>query len=200
MPAAEGWCDHDIAAGRLAAVEQLDLRANEQPPRGPAAVRRSLGHASQCRSSQPGSLPSRRVLRFVMFFSVHKSKWVEFAQLGYSQPLSMRRLDYLVDSVRRSFGDATNQLIDYLGARPTLLSGCSCDFHDGRCFVQAAKLSTRICATRCCPYQQPRPQQALPAAQGSHDRASQGRALSPECARLPNRRRSGRTQRADALA
>ena len=52
-----------------------------------------------------------------MFFSVHKSKWVEFAQLGYSQPLSMRRLDYLVDSVRRSFGDATNQLIDYLGAR-----------------------------------------------------------------------------------
>ena len=64
-----------------------------------------------------------------MFFSVHKSKWVEFAQLGYSQPLSMRRLDYLVDSVRRSFGDATNQLIDYLGARPTLLSGGSCAFH-----------------------------------------------------------------------
>ena len=56
-----------------------------------------------------------------MFFSVHKSKWVEFAQLGYSQPLSMRRLDYLVDSVRRSFGDATNQLIDYLGARRRVL-------------------------------------------------------------------------------
>ena len=137
-----------------------------------------------------------------MFFSVHKSKWVEFAQLGYSQPLSMRRLDYLVDSVRRSFGDATNQLIDYLGARPSLLSGGSCAFHDGgRCgFVQAARLSTRICAIRCCPSQQLRPQEALPAAQGSHGRVSQGRALSPECARLPNRRRFGRTQRADALA
>ena len=42
---------------------------------------------------------------------------VEFAALQYSQPLSMRRLDYLVGSVRRSFGDSINQLIDYLGVK-----------------------------------------------------------------------------------
>ena len=42
---------------------------------------------------------------------------VEFAALEYSQPLSMRRLDYLVGSVRRSFGDSINQLIDYLGVK-----------------------------------------------------------------------------------
>lgn len=29
----------------------------------------------------------------------------------------MRRLDYLVGSVRRSFGDSINQLIDYLGVK-----------------------------------------------------------------------------------
>lgn len=55
--------------------------------------------------------------RFILFFTSQKGRWVEFAALGYSQPLSMRRLDYLVNSVRRSFGDSINQLIDYLGCK-----------------------------------------------------------------------------------